>query len=110
MWELSNEQIASLSEENRKKYNEAEDLTHLQCVFDAQTKIKHTATPYGKFKGPLSPSWSSELEKCKSEEDLFALVMPTGFINPDAFNEVQARGLYPKYCEWKRKQAEREPN
>jgi hypothetical protein len=29
MWELSNEQIASLSEENRKKYHEAANL--MQC-------------------------------------------------------------------------------
>jgi hypothetical protein len=83
-----------------------EDLTHLQSTFHTETKITQTVTPYAIYKGPLSPSWRSDLAKCKSEEDLFALVMPIGFINPDALNEVRARKLYRKYCEWKRKQAE----
>ena len=70
--------------------------------FDNQTKIKSTPTPVGRFAGHMSPAWPTELAKCKSNEDLFALV-DTGFINPDALNEVRARGLYQEFLEWKRR-------
>ena len=58
-------------------------------------------TPYGYFPAPMSPAFTTALAKCEKDEDLFALVEENGFINPDAFNEVNARGLYFKYKEWK---------
>lgn len=62
---------------------------------------KTIKTPVGYFPAPFSPAFASKLEQCNSNEDLFALVEEKGFINPDAFNEVNARGLYFEYKKWK---------
>ena len=43
-----------------------------------------------------------EYELGKTDEDLFKLVEENGFINPDAFTELNARGLYNKYQDWKK--------
>lgn len=53
----------------------------------------------------MNPAFSKTLENCKTDEDLFKLVEKNGFINPDAFTELNARGLYHKYQEWKRAQS-----
>lgn len=42
------------------------------------------------------------MTKCKTNEDLFNLVEEKGFINPDAFTELNASGLYEEYQEWKK--------
>lgn len=59
-------------------------------------------TPIGNFKDVLNPHFKEELEKCNTNEDLFALVEYKGFINPDAFQEVISRSLYFEYCKWKK--------
>lgn len=58
-------------------------------------------TPFGFFKAPLDPSWPRKLARCHSNEDLFCLVITKGLVDPDALNEVQARGLYEQYLAWR---------
>lgn len=66
--------------------------------------IQKTApTPIGNIPAPMSPRFEKDLEKCETNEDLFEIVEDNGFINPDAFNEVCARGLYIDYQQWKKK-------
>lgn len=62
---------------------------------------KSIKTPVGYFASPMNPGFTKTLEKCETNEDLFALVEENGFINPDAFNEINARGLYFDYKKWK---------
>ena len=66
-----------------------------------KAKSKFVKTPVGKFPFPMNPAFSGTLEKCKTNEDLFKLVQENGFINPDAFTELNARGLYFEYKKWK---------
>lgn len=66
----------------------------------AQAKV--VKTPVGDIPWPINPAFSKTLEICKNDEDLFNLVEEKGFINPDAFTEVLARGLFCKYKVWKR--------
>ena len=65
-------------------------------------KAKFVQTPVGPFNFPMNPGFNQTLEKCQTDEDLFKLVENNGFINPDAFTELNARGLYHKYKEWKK--------
>lgn len=69
-----------------------------------KAKAKFVKTPVGRFPFPMNPGFTSILKDCKIDEDLFRLVEPNGFINPDAFTELNARGLYFKYKEWKSNQ------
>ena len=72
-----------------------------------KAKAKYVETPVGKFPFPMNPAFSEILENCKTDEDLFKLVEnENGFTNPDAFTELNARGLYHKYQEWKRTQSQ----
>jgi len=66
----------------------------------AQAKV--VKTPVGDIPWPMNPAFSKTLENCKNDEDLFNLVEENGFINPDAFTEVLARGLSCKYKGWKK--------
>ena len=59
-------------------------------------------TPVGVYPAPLNPAFFKELKKCKTNEDLFKLVEPNGFINPDALNEVKARELLGEYQDWRK--------
>lgn len=65
-----------------------------------ELKAKTINTPVGKFKAPLNPHFTEILKNCETDEDLFELVKPNGHINPDALNEVEARGIYPYYWKW----------
>ena len=62
---------------------------------------KTVNTPAGKFPFPMNPAFKEDLALCQTNEDLFELVEWHGFINPDAFTEVMARGLVPDYEKWK---------
>ena len=64
-------------------------------------KAKYVQTPVGNFTFPMNPGFSKTLQNCKTNEDLFELIEPNGFINPDAFTELNARGLYHEYKKWK---------
>jgi hypothetical protein len=66
-----------------------------------KAKAQHVKTPVGNFPFPMNPAFSKTLENCTTDEDLFELVEENGFINPDAFTELNARGLYQKYREWR---------
>lgn len=66
-----------------------------------EAKAKYVKTPVGKFPFPMNPSFTNTLAKCKTNEDLFNLVEEKGFINPDAFTELNKRGLYTQYQKWK---------
>ena len=62
-------------------------------------------TPVGIYPAPLHPGFAKQLSLCQTNEDLFKLVCgPTGsgFVNPDALNEVFARYLYSEYLVWKK--------
>jgi hypothetical protein len=61
----------------------------------------HVKTPVGPFPYPMAPGFAKQLEACKTNEDLFALVEENGFINPDAFTELIAMGLTSEYKKWK---------
>lgn len=64
-------------------------------------QAKTISTPVGIFPAPLNPHFQTELEKCETKEDLFAIVVETnGFINPDAINEVVVRGWYSEYVDF----------
>lgn len=63
---------------------------------------KTVNTPAGKFPFPMNPAFKEDLELCQTNEDLFELVEWHGFINPDAFSEVMARGLISDYKKWKK--------
>ena len=67
-----------------------------------EAKSKHVETPIGNYPFPMNPLFTETLKNCQTDEDLFKLVEPNGFINPDAFTEIQSRGLYFKYKEWKK--------
>ncbi|MFW6350759.1 MAG: hypothetical protein ACOC2E_00090 [Bacteroidota bacterium] len=64
----------------------------------------------GTLPAPLDPAFKTILAQCQTNEDLFKLVEPTNsnFINPDAFNEVDNRGLLGEYIQWKIKQTQGE--
>ena len=64
---------------------------------------KYVKTPVGRFPFPMNPGFKNTLNRCESNEDLFKLVEENGFINPDAFTELNARGLYFEYKKWKQK-------
>ena len=66
-----------------------------------KAKSKTIKTPIGLLKYPMNPGFTQILDNCKSDEDLFKLVEKNGFINPDAFTELNARGLYFEYKKWK---------
>ncbi len=66
-----------------------------------KAKSKTIKTPIGLFSFPMNPGFTQILDNCKSDEDLFKLVEKNGFINPDAFTELNARGLYNEYKKWK---------
>ena len=66
-----------------------------------KAKAKFIKTPVGPFSFPMNPGFTKVLESCQTNEDLFKLVEPRGFINPDAFAELEARGLYHEYKNWK---------
>jgi len=61
---------------------------------------KYIQTPIGRFNFPLDPSFLDELDQCQTIYDLFELVEPAGFINPDAFSELIARDLVREYELW----------
>lgn len=67
-----------------------------------KAKAKIVKTPAGNFPFPMNPGFKKTLEKCSTNEDLFKLVEDNGFINPDAFTELNARGLYYDYQQWKK--------
>ena len=58
-------------------------------------------TPIGKLPAPLHPTFPDRLADCHSDEELFALVQPGDFIDPDAWNEVNARDLVSAYYRWR---------
>ncbi len=64
---------------------------------------KTIETPLGVLKAPLHPKFSDDLKKCDTNQDLFRLVesSPWGHINPDAWNEVEKRGLVGEYKKWR---------
>jgi hypothetical protein len=64
-------------------------------------QAKEIDTPVGPIEAPMDPSFSSKLSECSTREDLFRLVEPGPFIDPDALAEVRARGLYQEYQDWK---------
>lgn len=64
-------------------------------------QAKSIKTPAGYFPAPINPAFTNQLESCQTNEDVFKLVEQDGFINPDAFNEVNKRRFYPDYCKWK---------
>lgn len=67
-------------------------------------KAKFIDTPLGRAPAPMYPLFGNELAKCKSNEDLFSLVeKPSNwrFANPDAWAEVEARGLTSEYRSWR---------
>lgn len=66
---------------------------------------KTIKTPVGTYAAPLHPGFEEKLAKCSSDQDLFGMVETNGFIDPDAFNEVRARGLYDEYKKWKQEAA-----
>ena len=66
-----------------------------------EQKAKKVSTPIGDFKFPMNPAFTKQLEGCKTIEDLFELCEKNGFINPDAFAEICARGLTVEYKQWK---------
>ena len=70
-------------------------------MFDTAVKAKTIKTPVGFLRAPLHPLFASKLARCERNEDLFALVSVGGLIDPDAFNEVRARGLYGQYVQWR---------
>ncbi|MEE9451047.1 MAG: hypothetical protein V3V72_13440 [Ignavibacteriaceae bacterium] len=65
----------------------------------AQTKA--VKTPVGLFPFPMNPGFTKQLGNCVTNEDLFKLVEENGFINPDAFTELNSRNLYYEYKNWK---------
>ncbi len=52
---------------------------------------------------PMRPGFAGELAGCESSEDLYSLVEQGPFVDPDALNEVMARGLYADYAEWRQR-------
>jgi hypothetical protein len=64
-------------------------------------KAKKIKTPLGFFPAPLNPGFKKQIESFTSNEELFQIVEVNGFINPDAFNEIIARDLYPEYIKFK---------
>ena len=64
---------------------------------------EYSSTPIGIFKFPLNSAFLELLDKCETDEDLFKLVEPNGFIDPDAFTELDARGLVSEYEIWKKR-------
>jgi len=64
-------------------------------------KAKYVDTPVGSFSFPMNPRFLNKLDACKTNENLFMLVEHKGFINPDAFTEIVARGLGNEYKKWK---------
>lgn len=68
-----------------------------------KAKAQHVQTPVGNFPFPMNPAFSKTLKNCKTNEDLFELVEENGFINPDAFTELTARGLNNEYRIWRDK-------
>ena len=64
-------------------------------------KAKVVKTPVGLFPFPMNPAFKDRLKACKTNEDLFQLIEENGFINPDAFAELQARNLVAEYADWK---------
>ncbi len=67
-----------------------------------KAKAISVKTPVGHFPFPTNPGFNQTLSKCETNEDLFKLIEENGFINPDAFTELNARGLYLEYQEWKK--------
>lgn len=65
-------------------------------------RANHIETPIGFLPAPLSPDFPRVLGECKTNEDLFKLLeSKRGFVNPDVFAEIEARGLYQEYKKWR---------
>lgn len=68
---------------------------------DMEPLCKIAPTPVGNFPGPMDPGFAKRLAPCKTNEDLFYLCKSeSGFIDPDAFNEIRHRGLWSAYEAW----------
>jgi|GEM_PF-4589446 hypothetical protein len=51
--------------------------------------------------GPLDPGFAKRLAPAKTNEDLFYLCKhESGFLDPDAFNEIRHRGLLQDFEDW----------
>lgn len=62
---------------------------------------KIARTPVGNFLGPMDPGFTRRLAPCKTIDDLFYLCKDTsGFLDPDAFNEIRERGLVQEFERW----------
>ena len=98
--------IVDLIETKLAEYINGEQMkeNRIECVNlrAMEAKSKHVETPIGNYPFPMNPLFTETLKNCQTDEDLFKLVEPNGFINPDAFTEIQSRGLYFKYKEWKK--------
>ena len=68
--------------------------------FNSDVVAKTIRTPAGTFRAPLHPLFAEKLGGCTCNADLFSLVCPRNFVDPDALNEVRARGLMTEYAEW----------
>jgi len=68
--------------------------------FNTSVVAKTIRTPVGRLKAPLHPLFAKRLSGCTCNADLFALVCPRNYVDPDALNEVEARGLMGAYAEW----------
>ena len=65
-----------------------------------ETLSEYINTPIGKI--THAPGFKKTMESLKTKEDLFSIVEEKGFVNPDAFAEIECRGLYVEYLQWKR--------
>jgi hypothetical protein len=68
--------------------------------FDTRVRARTIRTLFGTFDAPFHPSFAKKLSRCRCNADLFRLVCPRNFVDPDALNEVQSRGLMLEYTEW----------
>lgn len=50
---------------------------------------------------PMNPGFTARLHACRTNEDLFYLCKDvSGYVEPDAFAEIRARGLLGAYEDW----------
>lgn len=50
---------------------------------------------------PMNPGFTGRLNACRTNEDLFYLCKDvSGYVEPDAFAEIRARGLLGAYEDW----------
>ena len=58
-------------------------------------------TPVGRIDAPYHPDFVDKLARCRTKFDLFRLAERSAENEPDAFNEILARGLYDDYIVWR---------